>query len=74
MGNDDNTPLVGVTGSSLPAEIWHDVMVRVHENRTPRPLPMIVPPPARPLSELDQPIEPETQNLLDILLNGPNNR
>ncbi|MHA6264729.1 transglycosylase domain-containing protein [Arenibacterium sp. CAU 1754] len=40
MGYDDNTPLTGVTGSGLPAEIWHETMVRVHEGLTPAPLPM----------------------------------
>ncbi|WP_026756975.1 transglycosylase domain-containing protein [Sediminimonas qiaohouensis] len=40
MGYDDNTPLTGVTGSGLPAEIWHEVMTRVHEGAAPRPLPM----------------------------------
>ncbi len=49
MGYDDNTPLKGVTGSGLPAEIWHETMVRVHEGRTPKPLPMRGPiPPHRP--------------------------
>ncbi|WP_407494437.1 transglycosylase domain-containing protein [Pseudooceanicola sp. MF1-13] len=43
MGYDDNTPLTGVTGSGLPAEIWHEVMVRVHEGIPPRPLPMARP-------------------------------
>jgi len=43
MGYDDNTPLTGVTGSGLPAEIWHEVMVRVHEGIEPRPLPMARP-------------------------------
>jgi penicillin-binding protein 1A len=43
MGYDDNTPLTGVTGGGLPAEIWHEVMVRVHEGVPPSPLPMIVP-------------------------------
>lgn len=43
MGYDDNTPLSGVTGSGLPAEIWHETMVRVHEGLPPRPLPMLVP-------------------------------
>ncbi|TDK43956.1 transglycosylase domain-containing protein [Antarcticimicrobium luteum] len=52
MGYDDNTPLKGVTGSGLPAEIWHETMVRVHEGRTPRPLPMREPiPPHRPDGE-----------------------
>lgn len=43
MGYDDNTPLTGVTGGGLPAEIWHEVMLRVHEGVEPKPLPMIVP-------------------------------
>ncbi|NRB05015.1 MAG: PBP1A family penicillin-binding protein [Rhodobacteraceae bacterium] len=40
MGYDDNTPLTGVTGSGLPAEIWRETMVRVHEDLPLRPLPM----------------------------------
>ncbi|MBN2906772.1 MAG: PBP1A family penicillin-binding protein [Rhodobacteraceae bacterium] len=47
MGYDDNTPLRGVTGGGLPAEIWHETMLRVQEGLTPRPLPMLVPEPAR---------------------------
>ena len=43
MGYDDNTPLTGVTGGGLPAEIWHETMVRVNEGLPPRPLPMLVP-------------------------------
>jgi membrane peptidoglycan carboxypeptidase len=45
MGYDDNSPLTGVTGGGLPAEIWHEVMVRVHEGLPPRGLPMIAPTP-----------------------------
>jgi 1A family penicillin-binding protein len=45
MGYDDNTPLTGVTGGGLPAEIWHEVMVRVHEGVPVSPLPMRVPEP-----------------------------
>ena len=29
MGYDDNTPLSGVTGGGLPAEVFHEVMARV---------------------------------------------
>ena len=47
MGYDDNTPLTGVTGGGLPAEIWRETMVRVHEGLPPKPLPMIVPEPPR---------------------------
>ena len=38
MGYDENTPLTGVTGAGLPAEIWHEVMVRVSEGTEPKPL------------------------------------
>ena len=38
MGYDDNRPLTGVTGGGLPAEIWHEVMVRVNEGLPAKPL------------------------------------
>lgn len=43
MGYDDNTSLTGVTGGGLPAEIWRETMVRVHEGLPPRALPMSPP-------------------------------
>ncbi|MDJ0631521.1 MAG: transglycosylase domain-containing protein [Rhodobacter sp.] len=43
MGYDDNTPLTGVTGGGLPAEIWAEVMKRVHDGLTPLPLPAALP-------------------------------
>lgn len=43
MGYDDNTPLTGVTGSGLPAEIWRETMVRVHDGVPARPLPGLAP-------------------------------
>lgn len=43
MGYDNNTPLTGVTGGGLPAEIWRETMLRVHDGLPARPLPMIVP-------------------------------
>ncbi|MCP3968961.1 MAG: penicillin-binding protein [Rhodobacteraceae bacterium] len=73
MGNDDNTPLTGVTGGGLPAEIWHEVMLRVHEGLPPRSLPMITP--AQLPREAPQPVQPgiltrETRrgNAIDELL------
>ncbi len=48
MGYDDNTPMQGVTGGGLPAEIWHEVMIRVEEGLPPQPLPMIIPEPRLP--------------------------
>ncbi|EAQ25249.1 penicillin-binding protein, 1A family protein [Roseovarius sp. 217] len=55
MGYDDNTPLSGVTGGGLPAEIWQETMVRVHEGIDPKPLPMLRPKP-RPA-----PVQPAPQ-------------
>jgi len=43
MGYDDNTPLSGVTGGGLPAEIWRLTMAGIQEDLPPRPLPMIDP-------------------------------
>jgi 1A family penicillin-binding protein len=45
MGYDDNTPLSGVTGSGLPADIWRETMVRVHQGLPLRGLPMSRPSP-----------------------------
>ena len=43
MGYDDNTPLKGVTGGGLPAEIWRETMVRIEEGLPITPLPMVAP-------------------------------
>lgn len=43
MGYDNNTPLSGVTGGGLPAEIWRATMEPVLANRQPTPLPMLAP-------------------------------
>ena len=43
MGYDDNTPLTGVGGGGLPAEIWKETMARIHQDLPPRALPMVVP-------------------------------
>ncbi len=43
MGNDNNSKLTGVTGGGLPADIWRETMVRVHEGLPSRPLPMLHP-------------------------------
>ena len=53
MGYDDNTPLTGVTGSGLPAEIFHEVMARVHDGLPVHELPMLhpAPEPARTIAD-----------------------
>lgn len=45
MGYDDNTPLKEVTGGGLPAEIWRETMLRIHEGLPARPLPIVPPEP-----------------------------
>jgi penicillin-binding protein 1A len=54
VGNDDNTPLEGVTGGGLPARIWKDFMQQaLGERAAPRPRP--APDPSGPVEPLDVP-------------------
>lgn len=43
IGYDDNKPLEGITGGTVPAEIWREVMARAEDGMPVKPLPMIVP-------------------------------
>lgn len=63
MGYDDNTPLRGVTGGGLPAEIWREVMTRIHVDLPPQPLPM-----DPPIAPRDQPSAPIPDGGLDGIL------
>lgn len=38
VGNDDGTPMKGVTGGGLPARIWSDFMLEAHVGQPVRPL------------------------------------
>jgi len=67
MGYDDNTPLTGVTGSGLPAEIWNEVMLRVHEGLPARSLPMLEPEPPVVAQPAPAP-EPEQQRRRETLI------
>jgi len=40
IGYDNNQPLTGVSGGSLPAEIWSLIMDEIHQDIKPKPLPM----------------------------------
>ncbi|MDQ2066863.1 PBP1A family penicillin-binding protein [Xinfangfangia sp. CPCC 101601] len=59
IGYDDNKPLTGVTGGGLPAEIFHEVMVRINEGVTPKPLPQEIPMNTVTLPEGTQPYNPD---------------
>jgi len=39
IGNDDNSRMKNVTGGSLPAELWHGIMLYAHKDMPPLPLP-----------------------------------
>jgi penicillin-binding protein 1A len=43
MGYDDNTPLNGVTGGGLPADIWRETMLGIYGVNSPPPLPLAAP-------------------------------
>ncbi len=61
MGYDDNTPLTGVTGSGLPADIWRETMTRITATAPVTPLPMKAPPAAVPDPIVEAP-QPKPQN------------
>jgi penicillin-binding protein 1A len=42
VGNDDNSPMKNVTGGTLPAKIWRDIMEPAHAGLPERMLPGIV--------------------------------
>lgn len=68
MGNDDNAPLTGVTGGGLPAEIWRETMIRVHEDLPVRPLPMTSPERPRQVEQpREAPQQPRTAPLDDAI-------
>ena len=75
VGYDDNSPLTGVTGGGLPAEIWHEAMTRIEEGLPARPLPMLVPEipefvPPPPVFDSTQPsIGQDELGAIDQLLN-----
>ncbi len=54
IGNDDNSPLRGVTGGGLPARIWRDFMASaLGETTRPAPRPTASPDPGGPVQPLD---------------------
>ncbi|HEY6815751.1 MAG TPA: transglycosylase domain-containing protein [Croceibacterium sp.] len=57
VGNDDNTPVPGITGGGLPARIWKDFMTQALGERraTTRPQPTTSPDPEGPVQPLDVP-------------------
>ena len=50
-GNDDDTGMANMTGGSLPAQTWHDVMQFAHRGLEPKPLPGVPLPTATPVAQ-----------------------
>ncbi len=50
FGNDDHTSTNNMTGGSLPAMLWKDVMSVAHQNLELRPIPGLSPDPSMPMA------------------------
>ena len=60
VGNDDGSPLAGVSGGGLPARIWKDFMQQaLGERATPAPRPSVTGDPSGPVQPQDLPELPE---------------
>jgi penicillin-binding protein 1A len=65
IGNDDNTPLKGISGGGLPARIWADFMAGAVKGAgavpkaKPKPAPTPVPDPQGPVEPIDLPDIPD---------------
>ncbi|VWX58878.1 transglycosylase domain-containing protein [Sphingorhabdus sp. 109] len=61
IGNDDNSPLKGISGGSLPARIWKDFMQQALQSKKPAgsTKPQDKPDPEGPVTPLDLPEIPE---------------
>ncbi|MET4697330.1 penicillin-binding protein 1A [Constrictibacter sp. MBR-5] len=62
-GNDDNSPMRGVTGGGVPARIWHDFMLAANKGLPKQPIPGVGQVPPRPAPS--QPVaaaEPQRQD------------
>ncbi|MCX7676462.1 MAG: penicillin-binding protein, partial [Alteraurantiacibacter sp.] len=54
VGNDDNSPIPGLTGGGLPARIWRDFMIGALGERTrPAPRPTVSEDPGGPVQPMD---------------------
>jgi len=52
FGNDDNSPMNGMTGGILPAMTWHDIMIYAHQGLDIKPPYGVAPPTIKPGPEV----------------------
>jgi membrane peptidoglycan carboxypeptidase len=62
IGNDDSSPMKNVTGGTLPATIWHDVMAYAEKGLPSKPLDRSPPQPATEITSLDQTMGIDTES------------
>jgi penicillin-binding protein 1A len=62
VGNDDSSPMRNVTGGTLPAQIWHDVMSYAEKGLPSKPLDKSPPQPATDVTSLDQSMGVDTES------------
>lgn len=70
MGYDDNRPLTGVTGGGLPAEIWRETALRLHEGLPPRGLTLTTPAPPAEVVAAAPPAPPRAPEASGGILGG----
>ena len=72
VGNDDGRTMNRVAGGTLPAEIWHDVMLAAHDGKAPLSLPDAAtrrgPPVADALIRSPQKQQPREDSIAGILM------
>ncbi len=64
LGNDDNSPTRNVTGGSLPALIWNDVMAQAHAGLSPHHLPGVNEPSSIDVLVADQQQQPAQDDII----------
>ncbi|HEY7978775.1 MAG TPA: PBP1A family penicillin-binding protein [Rhizomicrobium sp.] len=62
VGNDDSSPMRNVTGGTIPATIWHDVMTYAEKDLPSKPLDKSAPQPATDITSLDQTMGVDTES------------
>ncbi|MBS0274850.1 MAG: hypothetical protein JSR55_10715, partial [Proteobacteria bacterium] len=62
VGNDDSSPMKNVTGGTIPATIWHDVMAYAEKDLPSRPLDKSAPQPATDITSLDETMGVDTES------------
>ncbi|HEY5337244.1 MAG TPA: PBP1A family penicillin-binding protein [Rhizomicrobium sp.] len=62
IGNDDSSPMKNVTGGTIPATVWHDVMTFAEKDLPAKPLDKSAPQPATDVTSLDQSMGVDTES------------